>query len=314
MKQFKKDINEGLSKTSKKLPSKYFYDKIGSELFVKIMHLPEYYLTRAELDIFVNQTQNIIDILELDSEIYFELIELGAGDGLKTKELLKLLDKQNYTFDYLPVDISKNALDNLEKTINKELPNVSIKKKQGDYFQVLESLKKSHHPKIVLFLGSNIGNMNDEIASDFVHQLGVNLNINDKLFLGVDLIKSESVVLPAYNDSKGVTKAFNINLLHRINRDLGGNFDCEKFSHQPEYTEKEGVAKSFLVSNEKQDVLITALNKTFSFEKGEKIATEISRKYNNEIIEKIIKKTDFCITKKFTDTNNYFANYVLNRS
>ena len=314
MKQFKKDINEGLSKTSKTLPSKYFYDKIGSELFVKIMHLPEYYLTRAELDIFVNQTQNIIDALELNPSTYFELIELGAGDGLKTKELLKLLDKQNYTFDYLPVDISKNALDNLEKTINKELPYVSIKKKQGDYFQVLESLKNSHHPKVVLFLGSNIGNMNDEIASNFVCQLGANLNTNDKLVLGVDLIKSESVVLPAYNDSKGVTKAFNINLLHRINRDLGGNFDYEKFSHQPEYTEKEGVAKSFLVSNEKQDVLITALNKTFSFEKGEKIATEISRKYNNEIIENIIKKTDFCITKKFTDTNNYFANYVLNRS
>lgn len=311
--QFKKDVYNGLSTNPKSLPSKYFYDKNGDELFVQIMHLPEYYVTRAELDIFTNQTQNIVDALELKPNIYFELIELGAGDGLKTKELLNLLDEKNYEFNYFPVDISQNALDNLENTIIKEFPNVSIKKKQGDYFQVLESLKNTNHQKIILFLGSNIGNMTDEIASKFIYQLGANLSENDKLYLGVDLIKSASIVLPAYNDSKGITKAFNLNLLERINRELGGVFDIDKFSHQPEYIAKEGIAKSFLVSDVKQKVYIKEIAKTFSFEKGEKIATEISRKYNDEIVQKIIKKTDFRITDKLTDSKSYFSNYVLNR-
>ena len=153
--RFKKDVDKGLSSIPKTLPSKYFYDKKGDELFVQIMHLPEYYLTRAELDIFQNQTQNIIDALQVLPNTYFELIELGAGDGLKTKELLRLLDEQNFNFDFIPIDISQNALDILEHTLKKELPNVSMQTKQGDYFQVLESLKDSHHPKIILFLGSN---------------------------------------------------------------------------------------------------------------------------------------------------------------
>ncbi len=312
--QFKKDVDNGLSATPKTLPSKYFYDKKGDDLFVQIMNLPEYYVTRAELDIFTNQTQNIIDALQLNPDIYFELIELGAGDGLKTKELLKLLDKQNYKFDYLPIDISQNSLNNLENTINKKLPNISIKKQQGDYFQVLESLKDSHHPKVVLFLGSNIGNMTDEMASNFIYELGESLCAKDRLFLGVDLIKSESIVLPAYNDSKGITRDFNLNLLLRINRQLEANFDVNTFRHEPEYSEKEGVAKSFLVSDVKQSVYIKAIGKTYTFEKGEKIATEISRKYNDVIIQKIIKKTDFFITEKLTDSNNYFSNYVLNRT
>lgn len=312
--QLKKDVDNGLSATPKTLPSKYFYDTKGDDLFVQIMNLPEYYVTRAELDIFTNQTQNIIDALQLNPDIYFELIELGAGDGLKTKELLKLLDKQNYKFEYLPVDISQNSLNNLENTINKELPNISIKKQQGDYFQVLESLKDSHRPKVVLFLGSNIGNMTDEMASNFIYELGVNLSTNDKLFLGVDLIKSEEVVLPAYNDSKGITRDFNLNLLQRLNQELEADFDINTFSHKPEYIEKEGVAKSFLVSEIKQTVHIKSLNKKIYFEKDERIATEISRKYNDVIIQKIIKKTDFFITEKLTDSNNYFSNYVLNRT
>ncbi len=311
--QFKKDIENGMSSNPKTLPSKYFYDKIGDDLFVQIMDLPEYYLTRSELEIFTTQTQQIIDALQVTPNTYFELIELGAGDGLKTKKLLEALDKQHYKFDFFPVDISQNALDTLEETLKTELPTVSVNKKQGDYFQILESLKKTHHPKVILFLGSNMGNMSDEVARDFIYELGKNLNKNNKLLLGVDLIKSASIVLPAYNDSEGITKAFNLNLLQRINNELGGFFNMDTFSHHSEYTEKEGVAKSFLVSNAKQTVHIKTLNKTFQFEKGEKIATEISRKYNDEILNKIIENTDFQITKKLTDSKEYFANYVLNR-
>ena len=314
MEQFKKDIEAGLSGKEKTLPSKYFYDKKGDALFVEIMHLEEYYLTRAELDIFKNQTQQIINAFALKKDTFFELIELGAGDGLKTKELLKELTNQNYKFDYVPVDISQNALDQLEQTITKETPKVSVKKKQGDYFEVLDAIKGNHCPKIILFLGSNIGNLSDEIASTFISKLSDSLNPNDKLFLGVDLIKSKEIILPAYNDSKGITKAFNLNLLARINNELGGNFEISNFKHQPEFTESEGICRSYLVSCEKQNVFIQALNKSFHFEKGEKILMEISRKYNSEILHKIIKNSNFQIQENFKDSQNYFANYILNRA
>ncbi|RFC55636.1 L-histidine N(alpha)-methyltransferase [Brumimicrobium aurantiacum] len=312
--QFKKDIDNGLSSSPKTLPSMYFYDKIGDALFVKIMHSEEYYLTRAELDIFQNQTQQMIDQLQLDKSQHFELIELGAGDGLKTKELLKVLSQEQFSFDYLPVDISQNALDQLEKSINEELPKVSIKTQQGDYFKVLETLNQSKTPKVVLFLGSNLGNMSDEMATKFISKLSQNLSENDKLYLGVDLIKPAKIVKPAYNDSEGYTRDFNMNLLRRINNELGANFDLDQFSHQPEYDETEGIAKSFIRSEQEQEVKIEALDKSFHFEEGEKIATEISRKYNDEIVEKVIKNADFKISSKLTDRNNYFANYILNRT
>lgn len=309
--QFKDAVNNGLSAQHKNLPSKYFYDKKGDALFVQIMGLPEYYLTRAEHDIFKNQTSNIIASLKLKKDTYFELIELGAGDGTKTKELLKLLSQEGFDYSYLPIDISQNALDNLESTLKTELPAVSVKTKQGDYFEVLESLKHSKHPKVILFLGSNIGNMNDAIASYFMQNLSANLNLGDKLFLGVDLIKSEDIVLPAYNDSQGVTAAFNLNLLDRINKELDADFNRNNFIHTPTYNEKEGIAKSYITSTINQDVHIKAINKTFSFVKNEKIHLEISRKYNDEILNNIITNTQFIIKNKLSDSNNYFANYIL---
>ncbi len=311
--QFMDDVDFGLSQQQKSLPSKYFYNKEGDALFVKIMHLPEYYLTRSELEVFQTKSTELLNILKLSKENYFELIELGAGDGLKTKELLKVLIDENYSFGYLPVDISKNALDNLEKTLKKELPKVSVKQKQGDYFEVLDAIKNSEHQKIVLFLGSNIGNMNDEIAADFIYKLGKSFKPNDKLLLGVDLIKPKSIVLPAYNDKEGVTADFNLNLLKRINKELEADFDLKNFSHAPEYSEETGVAKSYLQSDVAQNVTIKKLNKSFAFEAGEKIFTEISRKYNDEIIENIISKTDFEVSGKLTDDKGYFANYILTR-
>jgi len=311
--QFKKDVEDGLSKKIKSLPSKYFYDKIGDALFVKIMHMSEYYLTRAELEIFKNKSNQIIDYLQVHKDQYFELIELGAGDGLKTKELLGCLLDRGFDFDYFPLDISQNALNNLEESLISELPKLGIKRQQGDYFEILASLKSTKHPKVILFLGSNIGNMSDEIAAEFIYALGANLTKNDKLLLGVDLKKAASIVLPAYNDSEGITRAFNMNLLNRINKELGGNFDIEQFGHQPTYTEEEGIARSFLVSLKKQEVHIDAINRSFEFEEGEKIATEISRKYSDEIIEQLITDTDFEIVAKLTDEKMYFANYIFTK-
>ncbi|NRD23650.1 L-histidine N(alpha)-methyltransferase [Winogradskyella litoriviva] len=309
--EFKEAVNKGLSAKNKNLPSKYFYDKKGDALFVEIMNLPEYYLTRAEYEIFKNQTLKIITSLNLKKDTYFELIELGAGDGTKTKELLKLLDKEAYDFDYFPIDFSQNALDNLDKTLQTEIPSLSVKTKQGDYFKVLESFKDSKHQKVILFLGSNIGNMTDDIANVFLQNLSASLALGDQLFLGVDLIKAKDIVLTAYNDSKGITAAFNLNLLNRINTELKGNFAINTFKHLPEYDEIEGIAKSFLVSTKDQDVFVEALNKSFHFYKDEKIHLEVSRKYNDDIINSIIAKTKFKISDKLTDSNNYFSNYIL---
>jgi L-histidine N-alpha-methyltransferase len=312
--QFAKDVDAGLSKSEKTLPSKYFYDKKGDALFVEIMEMPEYYLTNCEMEIFSTQTQALIESFQTDKGIYFELIELGAGDGSKTRKLLEALSQKGYQYDYMPVDISKNALEKLEKSLQHELPQVSVKPKHGDYFKMLGSVKNSHHPKIVLCLGSNIGNMTDAIASDFLYQLGANLSPNDKLLLGLDLIKSADIVLPAYNDDTGITSAFNINLLHRINTELGANFDLDAFEHAPEYNESIGLAKSYLISKREQSVEIKATGKVYHFRDGEKIHTEISRKYNDEILSGLLQKTDFTITAKFTDKDNYFADYVLNRN
>lgn len=310
---FKKEVKKGLDTIPKTLPSKYFYNKIGDALFVEIMNLPEYYLTRSELDIFQNKTEDIINDLKLYTNTHFELIELGAGDGLKTKKLLSALDKQLFKFDYLPIDISINALNLLKRDLSKTLPNVSVKTQQGDYFEVLESLKHSNKPKVILFLGSNIGNMEDKKAAQFIYNLGANLNPGDKLLLGVDLIKSKEIVLPAYNDTKGITAKFNLNLLHRINEELNADFNLEKFEHQPEYSEDEGIAKSYIVSTIKQTVTINALKTSYSFEAGEKIHTEISRKYNDTLIEKLIVNTNFMLDTKILDSKTYFADYILTR-
>ncbi len=310
---FKRDVDTGLSAEKKSLPSKYFYNKIGDELFVKIMNMPEYYLTNAEHEIFIQQTSQIIDSLKLKKDHYFELIELGAGDGTKTKELLNALCKQGFNFDYMPIDISQNSLNLLQKSLKTELPRLSVKPKQGMYFKVLESLKTTNHPKVILFLGSNLGNLEDEKASEFIYQLGSNLKVNDRLLLGVDLIKSKNIIFPAYNDPAGITKAFNLNLLQRINDELGGNFSLPDFNHAPEYNENEGIARSYIVSLKDQTVTLKALDKQYHFKKGERIYTEISRKYNDAIIKQIIQQTDFEITHKLSDSKGYFADYILER-
>lgn len=311
--KFARDVAAGLSSTPKFLSSRYFYDAIGDKLFQDIMNMPEYYLTNAEFEIMSKQGAEIIKALGLSKDTYFELVELGAGDGTKTKELLKVLLAEGYNFDYMPIDISQDVLDGLSTSLNKELEDLSVHPQQGDYFDVLASFKDSEHPKVVLFLGSNLGNMEDEQAHDFLYQLGSNLKKDDKLFLGLDQIKSVDIVLPAYDDPQKITAQFNLNLLVRMNRELGANFDLEWFEHAPEYTEEEGIAKSFLVSKRCQMVYIKELDSTVEFREGEKIHTEISRKYNDVILGKILGGTDFKVTDKLMDSKQYFADYILTR-
>lgn len=310
---FLKDVKKGLSESPKFMSSQYFYDSIGDHLFQRIMAMPEYYLTDAELEIFSEQSTDIIKSFAVNKDEEFELIELGAGDGKKTQHLLKTLLDEGYNFNYIPVDISQNSIEFITESLENLFPELNIEGKQGDYFAVLDELFQSEKPKIILFIGSNLGNMQDNVAADFLARVANNLKVNEKLLLGVDLIKSKDIVLPAYNDAAGITRDFNLNLLNRINNELDADFDLENFEHAPEYTEEEGIAKSFLRSKIKQTVTIKDLNESFNFEEGETIHTEISRKYSDEILTGLIKNSNLEVTEKFVDSKNYFADYILTK-
>lgn len=313
LEQFKQDVKFGLSQTPKQIPSKYFYDKRGDELFVKIMNMPEYYLTRSEMEIFQQQSRDIISSFDIQKGEEIEVVELGAGDGTKTIHLLFELIRSRVTFKYIPIDISSNALIGLEHRMKEEIPELAINSLHGDYFQMLSDLKKSPNRKIILFLGSNIGNMTDEQAKLFIASLSANLNKGDQIVLGVDLIKEKEVVLPAYNDAAGITRDFNLNLLERMNRELHANFDLNAFVHDPEYHESEGIAKSFLRSTKKQVVTIESIQEQYVFGENERIHTEISRKYNDLILNNIIDESPLSVQHCFTDQKSWFGDYIINR-
>lgn len=306
---FIQDVDEGLSESPKRLLSKYFYDEKGDELFVKIMNMPEYYLTDAEFEILSKQGEDIIDAFDIGQR-KLELIELGAGDGTKTIQLLKKLEgKLNFT--YMPIDISQHALDTLEQRLAKETPDVKVQTLQGDYFSVLNDIVSRDGMKVVLFLGSNLGNMLDVNANRFIKQLAERLKSKDKILLGVDLKKDADIILPAYNDAAGITRDFNLNLLARINRELGGNFNISQFEHKPVYNEEAGQAESYIMSTADQDVTIEATGKTYHFDEGERIHMEISRKYDEATVNHVIEDTGLSIKEIFTDSRGYFADFLL---
>jgi dimethylhistidine N-methyltransferase len=308
---FANEIRNGLSQYPKTLPSKYFYDAIGDKLFQDIMAMPEYYLTRTELKILEQNKKNIIQDIN-PNESGFDLLELGAGDGMKTKVLLNELLSSHVNFTYKPLDISLNALTLLKNDLQSEMQNLPVEIIHGDYFDSLKKLKESNQrQKLILFLGSNIGNLTVEEATGFLSHLSESLNPGDGLLVGFDLKKDPSVILSAYNDATGITEAFNKNLLKRINNELGGNFNLDTFQHQPTYNPETGTTKSYLVSTQQQDVYVEKLDETFSFFPWESIHTEISQKFDHNTIEQMAKEANLGIKKMYTDSQKYYANYLL---
>lgn len=304
---FAEDIRKGLSANPKTLSSKYFYDDEGSKLFQQIMDLDEYYPTRTELEIFQTQTAEIFEAFTKNSA-EFDLVELGAGDGTKTAILTEYFLRAKANFTYAPIDISQEAVDSLTVKFAASFPELRIKPKTGDYFQILESLKtESERPKILLFLGSNIGNFSHAQSLDFFKGLHSVMNKDDLLFIGFDLQKNPRTILAAYDDKSGVTAEFNLNLLRRINRELGANFDLENFSHYATYHPIDGAARSFLISRITQDVFIESLNQTFKFKAWEPIFVEISQKYTWEIIENLAHSSNFEVLENFSDSKCYFV-------
>lgn len=304
---FAEDVLNGLTATPKSLSSKYFYDDEGSRLFRKIMELPEYYLTRSEFAIFETQAAGIFEAFTEDSPA-FDLIELGAGDGSKTAVLIDHFLKRQADFTYSPIDISREAVDSLTQKFHALFPDLQIDARVGDYFRILETLKtESTRPKILLFLGSNIGNFSRDASVEFFRNLRGVMNPQDLLFTGFDLQKDPRVILAAYDDRAGVTAEFNLNLLRRINRELGGDFDLSKFSHYAIYRPTECAARSFLISREEQKVHIERLNKTFHFKAWEPIFMEISQKYNTEMIDDLASLSGFRVKQNFFDPKKFFV-------
>lgn len=309
---FATDVLEGLTSSPKTLSSKYFYDKRGDELFQEIMNLPEYYLTNLEFEILENHKREISETFSAQEG--FDLIELGAGDGKKTKILLRYLQQEDYNFTYVPVDISNNVLQQLTSSLKEELPALETAPQQGSYAEVLERLGEYRsRKKVIMFLGSNLGNLLSEQAVNFLKKITAAMGPEDLFFIGLDQKKHPQKILNAYNDPAGVTAAFNKNLLTRINRELEGDFEEENFIHWPVYNPESGTTKSYLVSTKEQSVHIKSLNLEVKFEAWESIHTEISQKYDSASVNWLAEQAGMKITGSFTDKDGYFKNYIFRK-
>lgn len=307
---FAEDVLNGLSATPKSLPSKYFYDERGDKLFQEIMHMPEYYLTQCEYEVLAMKKDALLGRF-LTGHNQFQLIELGAGDGLKTKVLLEHFLREGANFKYFPVDISENALTALTEDLQITFPELQVKSQQGEYFEAISKLKHDETSRnVVLFLGSNIGNFTEEKAVTFLSHLHASLTPGDLLLIGFDLKKDPSVILDAYNDQAGITRAFNLNLLQRINDELDANFDLGKFKHFPVYDPLSGETKSYLVSTEEQTITIDALGRSFHFSPWEAIQTEISKKYDLPAINELAARTNFEVMETHFDCKHFFMDAV----
>jgi len=309
---FAEDTYKGLTNYPKYLLSKYIYDKKGDKLFQKIMDMPEYYLTSCEMDILKFNTESIAKAFSSNSG--FDLIELGAGDGKKTKVILRELVEKNFKFDYLPIDISQNVLEELETSLKEEIPEVDVRIQQGTYFKTLEKLSEyNSRKKVIIVLGSNIGNLSHKEAVEFLGNIANAMSEEDMLFMGFDQKKDPQTILDAYNDPAGITEEFNKNLLVRINSELKGEFNPNNFIHWETYDPETGTAKSFLVSKKPQTVLIKKLGLEINFEAWESINTEISQKYDDSIVNWLADEAGLSVERSFGDKENWYKNYIFRK-
>ncbi len=306
--QFLNDVIGGLRTTPKELYSKYFYDQAGDALFQQIMQSPEYYLTKFEFEIFEQRSGAIASLLRKRIS-QFDLLELGAGDASKSSFLLKALIEQEANFRYMPIDISSSMIDYLEDTLPDQIPGLEVHGLQGEYFPMLAHVKQiSKRPKVVLFLGSNIGNFERDEALDFCKGLHATLNPGDLLLMGFDLKKNPHTIFHAYNDHTGYTKAFNLNLLTRINNELDADFDLTNFEHYNSYDPFSGACRSYLVSLKAQQVRIAG--EYFDFLENEIIKMEISQKYSVEEIREMGNQTNFDVVETFFDSKQWFLDIL----
>lgn len=302
---FAEDVLEGLTSKKKRLSSKYFYDDNGSQIFRQIMKMPEYYPTNCELEILSWQSDTILDKIAFKGK--FNIVEFGSGDGTKTKQLLKTFLNKDADFTYMPIDISEEAILILEEDLLSALPKLKMESKIGDYFDVLEDIAKDETPNLFLFLGGNIGNYKKEDVFGLLQKFSSGMKKGDKLLLGIDLQKDPRVIQAAYDDPHGITKAFNMNLLHRINKELDADIAIDQFDFYCHYNPENGEVNSYLYSLIQQQFYSRVLNTSFSFEKNETIWTELSKKYSFAEIEDLANQLNFKVVENFLDGKQYFT-------
>ncbi|MBB4079351.1 dimethylhistidine N-methyltransferase [Lewinella aquimaris] len=303
---FAQDVLDGLSQEKRRLSSKWFYDSRGSELFKQIMSCPEYYLTEAEAEIYRHSAASLYEATEGQP---FDLIELGAGDGTKTQLLIERFLAAGAQFTYRPIDLSASALSDLGKLIKLRWPRLEFNPIQADYFEALDRLGSStgSRLRVVLFPGANIGNFSPTEAIGMLRNVRNFLRPGDLLFTGFDLKKDPAVVLAAYNDPAGYTAAFNLNLLSRINRELGGDFKLDCWRHWETYDPVTGAARSFLLPIEPQTIVLSEVQRSFQFRAWEPIQVEISQKYTLREIEGIADASGFDFLRHYCDGRAYFT-------
>ncbi len=301
---FADDVRIGLTAARKVLPPKYFYDELGSALFEAICVLPEYYLTRVEMQILERDAAEMI--AALDGPI--ELVEFGSGSARKTRTLIAAALEAQARLDYHPIDISPAALVDSTASLVAEYDRLHVSAYASDYFDVLDSeLLRTSQRVLALFLGSNIGNYAPTQARELLRAMSAAFKPGDALLLGADLKKDAAELELAYNDPTGVTASFNKNVLARINRDLGGHFDLDAFAHVSRYDAARGSVDSYLVAQRGCSVRIDAIDTTVRFAAAETIHTESSHKFDASDISALGTESGFRVARIWTDDAKRYA-------
>ncbi|MBC7540213.1 MAG: L-histidine N(alpha)-methyltransferase [Bacteriovorax sp.] len=301
--QFAKDIAIGLTAKPKIISSKYFYDTKGSQIFQEITKLEEYYLSRSELEI-LEKIKNILPDLIGKSEV--DIVELGVGDGHKTRVIINSFLDKNIKVNFFPIDISAEAMHLLEKNIS-ESKNLNVHAVVAEYIEGMHFAREhSKNRQIVLFLGSNIGNFSKKESQKILKTIKSILKKDDFLLIGFDLKKDIDLMTNAYSDHEGITAKFNLNLLERINSELGGDFEVLNFQHRALYNPELGAMESYLISLKEQVVTIRELKKKFKFDAWEPIHLEYSFKFLEKDIQDLSIDGGFKRISNFKDGNKYF--------
>lgn len=307
---FALDVRRGLTASPKTLPAKYFYDDLGSVLFEGICRLPEYYVSRAEEEILESFGEEIVQAFGPP----IRLIELGSGTSRKTRLLLDRLTRRQPDLEYVAVDIDEQLLRQTARTLSEIYPSLVIRAVAADFRQIARILPRAdgaERRNVILFLGSTIGNLDRDEQADLLLAIREPMRVGDMLFLGADQKKAAGVLEPAYDDALGVTAAFNLNLLVRINRELGGQFDLANFRHRAFLNEADSRIEMHIVSRINQHVHIDALDMEVAFEADESIHTENSYKFDEAGIAELAQRTGFSVERRWTDSRSYFADHLL---
>ena len=301
---FARDVREGLSSTPKYLSCHYFYDERGSALFEAICALPEYYLTRTERQILAQRADEIAALFSGP----ISLIELGSGSAVKTRPLIDALLRHQSRLHYAPIDISRSAIEQSALALLKDYKSLDITGVIGLYEEGLVRLRRDiAGPRLVLWLGSSVGNFTEEAAIDFLREVATSLETDDRLLIGMDLDKDPALLERAYDDAQGVTADFNLNLLTRINDAFSAHFDLRYFAHRAHYNTERRRVEMHLESLRAQTVSIDDLGLEVSLGAGEKIHSENSHKYRQKDIEKLLKRGGFALEHQYLDDEQRFS-------